>query len=62
MGGVRLKTSKVLRLKTKAATKIVVRNVSGKKLFEMDLRGMGITVTVSLTISIEVELEDEVAR
>lgn len=62
MGGVGMKTSKVLRVKTNAAVHIVIRNGAGKKLFEMDLSGVCITVTVPLTASIEVEPKHEDAR
>jgi len=62
MGGVGMKTSKVLRLKTKAAAHIVIRNGAGKKLFEIDLPGVCITVTVPLTAAIEVEPKHKDAR
>jgi hypothetical protein len=52
MGGVGIKTSKVLRLKTKAAAHIVFRNGAGKKLVEKDVPGVCITVTVPLTAAI----------
>ena len=62
MGDVGMKTSKVLRLKTKAVAHIVIRNGAGKKLFEMDLPGVCITVTVPLTVAIEVEPKYEDTR
>ncbi len=39
MGGVGMKTSQVLRVKTKAAAHIVFRNSEGKKSFEIYLPG-----------------------
>jgi len=62
MGGVGMKTPKVLRLKTIAVAHIVIRNGAGKKLFEMDLPGVCITVTVPLTAAIEVEPKHEDTR
>jgi hypothetical protein len=61
-GGVRVKTSKVLRIKTGAAAHIVFRNGAGRKLVEIDLPSVRITVTVPSTVAIEVELKHEEAR
>lgn len=41
-----MKTVKVLRVKTGAAARIVVRNGTGKKLFDMDVLGVSITIAV----------------
>jgi hypothetical protein len=50
-----MKSAKVLRVKTEAAAHIVIRNGSGKKLFELDLSGVSITVTVPSDSEIRVE-------
>ncbi len=57
-----MKTAKVLRVKTETAAHIVIRNGTGKKLFEMDLPGVCITVMVPLTAAIELEPKHEDAR
>ena len=38
-------TVKVAQIKTKAMTHVVVRNLEGHKLFDMDIRGVAISVT-----------------
>jgi hypothetical protein len=50
-----MKIAKVLRVKTEAATHIVIRDGAGKKLCDIDVFGMSITVTVPPKAKIEVE-------
>lgn len=50
-----MKTSKVLRVKTEAAAHIVVRDGSGRKLFEVDLPGVTVVLAVSSDAVINIE-------
>jgi hypothetical protein len=50
-----MKTAKVLRVKTEAAAQIVIRNGTGKKLFDIELPGVSLTVTVPSDAEISVE-------
>lgn len=40
------KLLRAMRIKTEAATCVVIRTITGKKIFEMDLAGVVITITV----------------
>lgn len=57
-----MKTVKVLRIKTKAAAHIVLRNGAGKKLFDIDLPGVSITITVPLDAEIQQGEPDSATR
>jgi hypothetical protein len=50
-----MKISKVLRVKTEADSHIVVRNRTGKKLFELDLPGVSVTLAVPQDAEIQVD-------
>lgn len=50
-----MKTAKVLRVKTDAAAHIVVRDGSGRKLFEVDLPGVTVVLSVSSDAVIKTE-------
>jgi hypothetical protein len=50
-----MKSAKVLRVKTNAVAQIVIRNGTGKKLFEISLSGVSITVTVPMDAEIQTE-------
>jgi hypothetical protein len=57
MGGVGMKTSKVLRVKTKAAAHIVLRNGAGKKLLEIYLPGVSVTLAVPPDAEIRIDAQ-----
>jgi hypothetical protein len=50
-----MKTAKVLRVKTDAAAHIVVRDGSGRKLFEVDLPGVTVVLSVPSDAVINIE-------
>jgi hypothetical protein len=50
-----MKTAKVVQVQTKAAAHVVVRDRSGRKLFEVDLTGVRIVVAVASDAVIAVE-------
>lgn len=50
-----MKTAKVLRVQTEAAAHIVIRNGTGRKLFEVDLPGVTVVLSVSSDAVINVE-------
>jgi hypothetical protein len=50
-----MKTAKVLRVQTEAAAHIVIRNGTGRKLFDMTLPGLTLVVTVSADAEIKVD-------
>jgi hypothetical protein len=50
-----MKIAKVLRVKAETAAHIVIRNGTGKKLFDIELPGVSLTVTVPSDAEIRVE-------
>jgi hypothetical protein len=50
-----MKTARVLRVKTEAAAHIVIRNRSGRKLFEIDLPGVTVVLSVASDAVINIE-------
>ena len=50
-----MKTAKVLRVKTEARAHFVIRNGSGRKLFEVDLPGVTVVLSVSSDAVIYIE-------
>ena len=50
-----MKTAKVLRVQTEAAAHIVIRNGTGRKLFEVDLPGVTVVLSVSSDAVINIE-------
>ena len=50
-----MKTAKVLRVKTEAAAHVVVRNRSGRKLFEVYMPGVTIVLSVPPDAEIKIE-------
>jgi hypothetical protein len=50
-----MKTAKVLRVKTEAAAHVVVRDGTGRKLFEVDLLGVTVVLSVSSDAVINIE-------
>jgi hypothetical protein len=50
-----MKIAKVLRVKTKAAAHVVIRNESGNKLFDIYLPGVSVTLAVPPDAEIRVD-------
>jgi len=50
-----MKTAKALQVKTETAAHIVIRNGTGRKLFDIELPGVSLTVTVPSDAEIRVE-------
>jgi hypothetical protein len=50
-----MKTARVLRVKTEAAAHIVIRNGSGRKLFDVELAGVTVVLSVASDGVINIE-------
>jgi hypothetical protein len=50
---------KVVELKTRSMAHVVLRDVAGHKLFDVDIHGVCITVTTSLDAEIRVDPDSE---
>ena len=56
--GDRTRMSKLVRIKTEAATHLVMRDWAGKKLLDIDLPGVSVTVAVPSDAKIEIEPDE----
>ena len=56
--GDRTRMCKLLRIKTEAATHLVMRDWAGKKLLDIDLPGVSVTVAVPSDAKIEIEPDE----